>query len=145
MSGHEVTPENLKKSKGETVSYQNPERDAELVIEKGANFLEIIRVSPRRTRFLRLGSGQAFCFGKRTQNHAGCGVALRGPCAVRRLRRWRKLAEPVLRLTEGLRQCAPVFPDSAALLGHAKGQIKSWNIPNAPMLIIDEGDEGVCG
>ena len=46
MSGHEITPENLKKSKGETVSYQNPERDAELVIEKGANFLEIIRVSP---------------------------------------------------------------------------------------------------
>ena len=113
MSGHEITPENLKKSKGETVSYQNPERDAELVIEKGENFLEIIRVSPRRTR--------SFCYGKRTQNHVGPVVALRVPCAVRQFRRRRKLAEPVLSLTEGLRQCAPVFPDSAALLGHAKG------------------------
>ena len=137
MSGHEITPENLKKSKGETVSYQNPECEAELVIEKGENFLEIIRVSPRRTR--------SFCYGKRTQNHVGPVVALRVPCAVRQFRRRRKLAEPVLSLTEGLRQCAPVFPDSAALRGHEKGQIKTRNIPNAPMLKIDEGDEGVCG
>ena len=30
---------------------------------------------------------RSFCFGKRTQNHVGRGVALRVPCAVRRLRR----------------------------------------------------------
>ncbi|MDR4460329.1 MAG: hypothetical protein MRJ67_07395 [Nitrospirales bacterium] len=72
------------------------------------------RVSPRQPR--------SFCYGKRTQNHVGPGVALRVPCAVRRLRRRRKLAEPVLSLLEGLRQCATAFPDSAARLGHAKGQ-----------------------
>jgi len=43
-------------------------------------------------------------------------MALRVPCAVRRLRRWRKLAT--------LKQCAAVFPESPALLGHAKGQKK---------------------
>jgi len=31
-------------------------------------------------------------------------------------------------LLEGLRQCAPVFPDSAALLGHAKGQGNAINL-----------------
>jgi len=64
------------------------------------------RVSPRQTR--------SFCFGKRTQNHVGPVVALRVPCAVRRLRRRRKLA--------ALRQCAAESPQSAARLGHAKGQ-----------------------
>ncbi|MDH3504807.1 MAG: hypothetical protein OEM58_09810 [Nitrospirota bacterium] len=49
-------------------------------------------------------------------------VALRVPCAVRRLRRRRKLAEPVLSLSEGLKQCAAELPESAARLGHAKGQ-----------------------
>ena len=56
-------------------------------------------------------------FGKRTQNHVGPVVALRVPCAVRRLRRRRKLAE--------LRQCAAEFPQSAALLSHTKGNLSS--------------------
>jgi len=72
----------------------------------------------------RVSKGATFVWSKRTQNHVGRGVALRVPCAVRQFRRWRKLAEPVLSLAEGLRQCAPVFPESAALLGHTKGLSK---------------------
>ncbi len=76
------------------------------------------RVSPRQPR--------SFCYGKRTQNHVGSGVALRVPCAVRPFRRRRKLAESVLSFLEGLRQCAPVFPESAALLSHAEGRRKKY-------------------
>ncbi len=91
-----------------------------------------------------LAQDRPFVTGKRPQNQVGF-VGPFGLLRLPRLRRWGKLAEPVLSLLEGLRQCAAVFPKSLAGLGHAKGQIKSWNIPNAPMLIIDEGDEGVCG
>ena len=80
---------------------------------------EIIRVSPRRTR--------SFCFGKRTQNQDGPVVALRVPYAVRRIRRRRKLAELVLSLAEGLKQCAAVSPELPARLSHAKGQRKKYS------------------
>ncbi len=43
-----------------------------------SNFNCLAGFRPRTTRFLRLGSGPAFCFGKRTQSHFRLCASLRG-------------------------------------------------------------------
>jgi len=77
---------------------------------------------PGRMMILRPGSGQAFCFGKRTPSHVGRGMtpasagasssgALRGSPTPSALLRTgpaaHKLAELVLSFVEGLKQCPP--------------------------------------